>query len=389
MSTLPDLSPLPSTAAQTAAAASLALASPRHVAKAIALAAAEAAALADPSTSVWHLPYAAHVHRDVAYDADVPPADLEFPPLPDIIRCARQPTGNCRPPADPTLPSSLPSDAAGTATAVAGPAVEPSDMAPPPDRIHFDVMAALDGDRMEEFKDTFLSTADALTPLQFVKAIRPFMPAQLPGITEVQLIAKLCEFFSDVDVNGDGTMQWQEFTGAVIDAGMIESDVSRTDRILEYWNSPLVDSTRHAHWCASGLSQRCSAGDISFSTRAYSVYQPSFALQPLISLFCGQTSFPLCLVYMHACVFTIYSPAQCPCTIIAAHRIDRLAYIDVLDQVISWEKSSDYNFRVYDAKTGRLRYTVRSPRSCLSHLFAFTFATLFQREFEIDNQITT
>jgi len=246
------------------------LASPRRVAQAAATAAAEAAALADPSTSVWHLPYAAHVHPDTAYDADVPPADLDFPPLPELFRCV-----------DVAAPSSLSSLSQAAATAAAA-----SNVAQAPERIHFDVMAALDGDRMEEFKDTFLSTADALTPLQFVQVIRPFLPAQLPGITELQLIAKLCEFFSDVDVNGDGTMQWEEFTGAVIDAGMIEADVSRTDRILEYWNSPLVDHTRHAHW------------------------------------------------------------------------IDRLAYVDVLDQVISWEPSSDHNFRVYDAKTGCLRYTV-------------------------------
>ena len=40
-----------------------------------------------------------------------------------------------------------------------------------------------------------------------------------PG-TEEKLVQDLIELFYQVDVNGDGTMEWDEFTGFCIDAGL-------------------------------------------------------------------------------------------------------------------------------------------------------------------------
>jgi hypothetical protein len=47
-----------------------------------------------------------------------------------------------------------------------------------------------------------------------------------------------------VDINGDGSMEWEEFTGFLIDAGMNDG-ASRVDRIEEYVRSPVVDTSRH------------------------------------------------------------------------------------------------------------------------------------------------
>ena len=46
------------------------------------------------------------------------------------------------------------------------------------------------------------------------------------------------------DINGDGSMEWEEFTGFLIDAGMNDG-ASRVDRIEEYVKSPVVDTSRH------------------------------------------------------------------------------------------------------------------------------------------------
>src|SRR3546814_18474982 len=35
--------------------------------------------------------------------------------------------------------------------------------------------------------------------------------------TVMQTVADLCELFAQIDVNGDGTMEWEEFTGFLVE----------------------------------------------------------------------------------------------------------------------------------------------------------------------------
>ena len=39
-----------------------------------------------------------------------------------------------------------------------------------------------------------------------------------------EVVECLCELFVEVDLNGDGRMQWEEFTAFIIDNGMVERD---------------------------------------------------------------------------------------------------------------------------------------------------------------------
>ncbi len=98
---------------------------------------------------------------------------------------------------------------------------------------------------VQAFKDRFQSYDDGLPALQFVACIRPFMPDHIPGLTEHELITALLRFFDDVDINGDGGMEWEEFTGFVIDAGMNLADLSKIDHIPEYCPSPVLDTSYH------------------------------------------------------------------------------------------------------------------------------------------------
>jgi hypothetical protein len=76
------------------------------------------------------------------------------------------------------------------------------------DMIALDVMQSLKHDSMEAFKDAFLAYDEPLAMDQFVECIMPYLPAHLHATQEMELklVTSLCEFFSAVDINGDGTM---------------------------------------------------------------------------------------------------------------------------------------------------------------------------------------
>jgi len=72
-----------------------------------------------------------------------------------------------------------------------------------------------------------------------------YLPVKKLG--EVKLAANLCKFFDDVDVNGDGSMEWDEFTAFIIDKGMGSKVVQNdsTTSVDLYGPSPVLDKLRH------------------------------------------------------------------------------------------------------------------------------------------------
>ena len=42
-------------------------------------------------------------------------------------------------------------------------------------------------------------------------------------VASVKLVKDLCELFEQIDVNGDGALEWEEFTGFCVEAGMVAS----------------------------------------------------------------------------------------------------------------------------------------------------------------------
>lgn len=45
--------------------------------------------------------------------------------------------------------------------------------------------------------------------------------------SQVQLVKHLVELFEQIDVNGDGSLEWEEFTSFCIEAGMMASQQAR------------------------------------------------------------------------------------------------------------------------------------------------------------------
>jgi len=58
-------------------------------------------------------------------------------------------------------------------------------------------------------------------------------------------VAKVRELFAEIDVNGDGTMQWEELTEFLIEAGMVSREEMSVDAIKKYYPSSIQDNTRH------------------------------------------------------------------------------------------------------------------------------------------------
>ena len=64
------------------------------------------------------------------------------------------------------------------------------------------------------------SPEDGLPLAEFVNTMLECVPMDNEGVPENEVIAELTELFRQVDVNGDGTMEWEEFTGFCIEQGM-------------------------------------------------------------------------------------------------------------------------------------------------------------------------
>jgi hypothetical protein len=66
--------------------------------------------------------------------------------------------------------------------------------------------------------------------------------SRLPVMSDEELISNLCELFSQVDVNGDGELEWEEFSSFVLEMGMNKIGASgNTDSIKEYKEGRVVD----------------------------------------------------------------------------------------------------------------------------------------------------
>jgi hypothetical protein len=44
------------------------------------------------------------------------------------------------------------------------------------------------------------------------------------AVDESEVVANLCELFAQIDINGDGNMEWDEFTSFIVETGMAVAD---------------------------------------------------------------------------------------------------------------------------------------------------------------------
>jgi hypothetical protein len=59
------------------------------------------------------------------------------------------------------------------------------------------------------------------------------------------LVKNLIELFRQIDVNNDGTLEWDEFTNHIIELGMVRKDKTFIDAIKSYYPSTIRDEEKH------------------------------------------------------------------------------------------------------------------------------------------------
>ena len=94
------------------------------------------------------------------------------------------------------------------------------------DRYRYDIntiMMLLDLNRINKLHDFYSSYPDGIEREMFVKIMEKELPNNLNDPTDqTNLVYGLYKFFCEIDFNGDGQMQWEEFTQFIIDT--VEGD---------------------------------------------------------------------------------------------------------------------------------------------------------------------
>jgi hypothetical protein len=108
-----------------------------------------------------------------------------------------------------------------------------------------DIMMLLDATKVLALKEEFEAKEDGLTPVEFVHVMLKFLrrssqSAQVFFRDTGKLVASLTELFAQIDINGDGTMEWSEFTTFIIETGKL-ARVNEPTSVLSYRPAPYLD----------------------------------------------------------------------------------------------------------------------------------------------------
>ena len=86
-----------------------------------------------------------------------------------------------------------------------------------------DIMMSLEASSLAALNEDFDEDPDGLEIEHYLSVFLRRLPKEKIGETldeKIMLVKDLIELFEQVDVNGDGSMEWDEFTGYCIDSGM-------------------------------------------------------------------------------------------------------------------------------------------------------------------------
>jgi WD40 repeat protein len=115
------------------------------------------------------------------------------------------------------------------------------------------IMMRMNNEKIKCLKRDFRDRGGELTMVEFIDVMMQYMTAEDEDNedskndkrTEQTILRDLVSLFSQIDINGDGTMQWDEFTTFIIDSTR-DQDQFRVDAIKKYSpSSDLVDHSKH------------------------------------------------------------------------------------------------------------------------------------------------
>ena len=93
---------------------------------------------------------------------------------------------------------------------------------------NFDIMTLLTPENVRRLRDAFALRDDELSVSEFVAALGEAL-RQVPS---VEFAKEAIELFAQIDVNGDGGMEWSEFTAYIIEAGLAAKAAEEQDRTI-------------------------------------------------------------------------------------------------------------------------------------------------------------
>jgi Ca2+-binding EF-hand superfamily protein len=85
---------------------------------------------------------------------------------------------------------------------------------------------------LQKIKEDFMKQEEGLSMQQFIKVMLNHLPETRD---RTGLVKNLIELFRQIDVNNDASLEWDEFTGHIIELGMVRKDATFIDAIKNYF----------------------------------------------------------------------------------------------------------------------------------------------------------
>jgi len=115
------------------------------------------------------------------------------------------------------------------------------------DRYRYDIstiMMLLDLDKINKLHDFYSDYPDGIERSLFVKTLEKELPNNLTDPTDqTNLVYGLYKFFCEIDFNGDGQMQWEEFTQFIIDTVEGDND-AKLDEVDDYNKNQIFNAKK-------------------------------------------------------------------------------------------------------------------------------------------------
>ena len=222
-----------------------------------------------------------------------------------------------------------------------------------------DIMMVLDMDKVLDLQEEFQKADNGLTIYEFVYVMKRFIATavkntddntshNLANMTETMLASALAELFAQIDINGDGTMEWEEFTSYIVESGLSGND--EPDGILKYEVNPWEDFSKH----------RSNIERMYFFPKDPAVSSGSIGLVEAQS--------PLLKIYNSECSPVHHLKAPRGHVLAAGHIQDLKQYVMT---------SSDLSISFYDDTSYRLHKSFHTPVSQMCIEWDTTTKTLF------------
>ncbi|KAG7393156.1 hypothetical protein PHYPSEUDO_012495 [Phytophthora pseudosyringae] len=209
-----------------------------------------------------------------------------------------------------------------------------------------DIMMMMDMEKVSTLRIEFERKEKGLSIAEFVYVMVRFVQSsaqtdensRLHDLSESQLVANLCELFAQIDINGDGSMEWEEFTSFIVDTGLTVKS-HQPNSIQQYHHVQWEDASKHS----------------TFIDHIY--YFPSIDLVAVV-----ENCSPYLKIYNVNCelIRTIKSPEG---FVQSAEHLPKIVFTLVTQYNQYIVASSDLQFRFYDDTTLRLTKSCHTPTS--------------------------